>query len=52
VCVAGLFYAAFGALRLGVWLDVGLAAASLALLAHTLSGGMKRSMVHTSASAS
>ena len=31
--VFGLFYGAFGALRLGVWLDVVLVAAALYLLA-------------------
>ena len=42
--VFGLFYGAFGALRLGVWLDVGLLAGALSLLTVRETGSARSSM--------
>jgi hypothetical protein len=39
IAAAGLFYALFGALRLGVWLDLGLLVGALGLLATSLDRG-------------
>jgi hypothetical protein len=44
--LAGLFYAVFGTLRLGVWLDVGLGVAAVAMLACAMSVPRRRPAVH------
>ena len=44
--VVGLFYAAFGVLRLGVWLDVGLAGAAVAMIACAIRLPRRRPAVH------
>ena len=42
VSIAGLLYALFGMLRLGVWLDAGLLAASVAMLVAALAPRLRR----------